>query len=186
VTAVVASSSLVLLRGLTEDDFNYRYVAWFADPLVTRFLSARNISRDDAIAHMRRGRVGNAWYMYAICAVEDGRHIGNLKIGPISYRHMTSDMVTVIGDRTAWGQGRARQAIALGIEIAFTQFNIRKLSASIDSDNVGSIKAYTGAGFHIETTLKDQFMDVTQVPPKLSDKVYVACFNPKFQMPKKD
>ena len=97
--------------------------------------------------------------MYAICAAEDGRHIGNLKLGPINWNHMISDMSTVIGDRSAWGQGRARNAIRLGIRIAFDELKIRKLSASIDADNIGSIKAYTGAGFHIEASLKDQFMD---------------------------
>ena len=180
--AVVRTGSKVFLRPLTEDDFTETYVSWFRDPLVTRFLDARNISRADAIDHWRRGLQGNAWSMYAICATEDSRHIGNLKIGPIHRRYMISDMVTVIGDRSAWGQGRAREAIQLGIGIAFDDFNIRKLSASIDSDNIGSIKAYTGAGFHIETALKDQFMDATQNPPRLSDKVYVACFNPKFRL----
>ena len=52
--------------------------------------------------------------------------------------------------------------------------NIRKLSASIDSRNTGSIKAYTAAGFDIETSLKDQFMHENGP----SDKVYMACFNP--------
>ena len=177
----IRTGSKVFLRPLTVDDFSENYVSWFRDPHVTRFLGARNISREDAIDHLRRGLKDNAWSMYAICAAEDSRHIGNLKIGPVHWRHMTSDMVTVIGDRSAWGQGRAREAIRLGIGVAFDELNIRKLSASIDSDNIGSIKAYTGAGFHIETTLKDQFMDATQNPPRLSDKVYVACFNPKFR-----
>jgi ribosomal-protein-alanine N-acetyltransferase len=177
-------TSNVFLRPLQEKDFTETYLSWFRDPVVTRFLDARNISLNDALDHWRRGQQGNAWYMYAICAVEDSRHIGNLKIGPIHMRHMISDMVTVIGDSSAWRQGRAREAIRLGIEIAFNDLNIRKLSASIDSDNKGSIKAYTSAGFHIETTLKDQFMDTAQSPPRFSDKVYVACFNPAFRMPK--
>jgi [ribosomal protein S5]-alanine N-acetyltransferase len=176
-----AKTCNVFLRPLQEVDFTETYVAWFRDPVVTQFLDARNISRADAIDHWRRGREGNSWHMYAICATEDARHIGNLKIGPIHWRHMISDMVTVIGDRTAWKQGRARAAIRLGIGIAFNELNIRKLSASIDSDNIGSIRAYTEAGFQVETRLKDQFMDTTQSPPRLSDKVYVACFNPAFR-----
>ena len=183
--AAKRTGAKVFLRPLLETDFTDRYVAWFRDPLVTRFLGARNISREDAIDHWLRGQRGNAWYLYAICAVEDRRHIGNLKIGPIDYRHVISDMVTVIGDRTAWGRGCAREAIRLGIDIAFTELNIRKLSASIDSDNLGSIKAYTGAGFKIETSLKDQFLDATQNPPRLSDKVYVACFNRNFKLASK-
>ncbi len=169
----------VFLRPLTESDITDSYVAWFRDPEVTRFLDARDISRNDAIEHLRRGQIGKAWLLYAICKA-DGRHVGNLKIGPILWRHMTSDMITVIGDRSVWGQGCAREAIRLGIDIAFSELNIRKLSASIDSLNAGSIEAYIAAGFHIETRLKDQFVDRAAAPMQLSDKIYVACFNSDF------
>ena len=173
--------SSIYLRPLTEGDFNDSYLAWFRDPHVTRFLDARSISRTDAIDHLQRGRVASAWQLHAICLMADDRHIGNLKIGPVHWGHMISDLVTVIGERDAWGRGYAREAIKLGVDIAFGKLNIRKLSASIDSRNLGSIKAYTAAGFHIETILKDQFMDTSTSPPLLSDKVFVACFNPKFQ-----
>lgn len=173
--------SSIYLRPLTEGDFNDSYLAWFRDPQVIRFLDARNISRADAIDHLQRGRVGNAWQLHAICLMADDRHIGNLKIGPIHWGHMVSDMVTVIGAREAWGKGYAREAIKLGVDIAFGKLNIRKLSASIDSLNLGSIEAYTAAGFHIETVLKDQFMNASASPPLLSDKVFVACFNSKFK-----
>ncbi len=167
----------VYLRALAENDIDGPYVSWFADPEVTEFLEARDISRQDAIENLRHGNRTRLYFMHAICLAEGDRHIGNLKIGPIDRRHMTSDMVTVIGDRAAWGKGYAREAIRVGIKLAFEEHNIRKLSASIDSANVGSIKAYTAAGFEIETRLKDQFMQ----GGKLTDKVYVAYFNPNFR-----
>ena len=144
------------------------------------FSTARGIGREDAIAHLHEGRESGAWHMFAICRATDGSHVGNLKIGPIHPRHRTSDLVTVIGERAAWGQGMAREAIRQGIRIAFDELGIRKLSASIDSLNLGSLRAYEAAGFDIETRLKDQFMNVTGGSPVLSDKVFVACFNPAF------
>ena len=170
----------VALRPLVEADFTERYLAWFDDAEVTRFLEARNITRADAVEHLRRGGDGKAWRLYAICHPDDRRHIGNLKIGPIDWQHRVSDLVTVIGDRSAWGQGFARAAIAQGIAIAFGELNLRKLSASIDGRNIGSIKAYTAAGFAVEARLPDQFMDRSGGKPALSDKVYVGCFNPDF------
>ena len=170
----------VTLRPLTQADITGDYLAWFRDPDVTRFLDARNISREDAIDHLERGRAGDAWRIYAICAGDEGRHVGNLKIGPIHWRHRLSDMVTVIGDRSVWGRGVAREAISRGIDIAFGELGLRKLSASIDSLNTGSIKAYTAAGFTVETALRDQFMHEDDGVVTTSDKVYVACFNPDF------
>jgi RimJ/RimL family protein N-acetyltransferase len=179
--AQTANDISVQLRPLTEDDFTDRYLAWFRDPQVTRFLEASNITRADAIAHLRQGQAGDKWRLYAICR-DDGLHIGNVKIGPIHRRHSCSDLVTVIGDRTSWGQGYARSAIRMAMEIAFKELKLRKLSASIDSDNLGSIKAYTGAGFTIEARLRDQFMREEDGRLVLSDKVYLACFNPDFDL----
>lgn len=177
-----AGTGRTVLRPLTAEDFTERYLAWFRDPEVTRFLDARNITREEAIEHLEAGRKSDRWYLYAICRAGDGCHIGNLKIGPIHWRHRISDLVTVIGEREAWGHGHARAAIRAGIDIAFDELGIRKLSISIDSRNIGSIKAYTAAGFEIETALKDQFMDASSGTPVLSDKVYLACFNPGFDL----
>src|SRR5262249_29630992 len=49
-------SDEIQLRLLEEDDITERYVAWFRDPEVTRYLDARDISREDALAHLRQGR----------------------------------------------------------------------------------------------------------------------------------
>jgi [ribosomal protein S5]-alanine N-acetyltransferase len=92
-------------------------------------------------------------FIYAICTKEDGRHIGNIKIGDINYKAMTSDLVTVVGDRAYWGRGFATAAIKIGVNIAFAKLKLRKLyagiylHAGIYNDNVGSLKAYARAGF---------------------------------------
>ena len=165
----------VHLRPLTENDFTEHYLSWFRDEEVTKFLVARNLTREDAVKHLRDGKKGRDWYMYAVCE-EGGRHIGNVKIGPIDKRNGVSDLVAVIGERDAWGKGCAREAVALAMHIAFGELGIRKLSASIDSRNLGSIKAYTAAGLVVETSLKEQYKD--EATGELSDKVFVSCFNP--------
>lgn len=172
------SEPRVYLRPFVPDDVTESYLGWFRDPDVTRFLDARNISREDALDHLARGRKNNAWFQYAVCGRQDDRHVGNVKIGPIRWEHRVSDLVTVIGERSVWGLGHAREAIGLAIGIAFQEHGLRKLSASIDSLNTGSIRAYTAAGFEIEASLRDQFMGTEGGRPVLSDKVYVSCFNP--------
>ncbi|MCB9946864.1 MAG: GNAT family N-acetyltransferase [Rhodospirillaceae bacterium] len=173
----------IRLRPLEEADFTDAYLGWFRDAEVTRFLDARNITRADAVQHLLGGRDGARWHLFAVCRTDTGVHVGNLKIGPIHHRHGTSDLVTVIGDRTVWGRGVARAAIREGIALAFGRFGIRKLSASIDSRNTGSIKAYCAAGFTEEARLKDQFLELTDGGPVLSDKVFVGCWNPDWQPP---
>ena len=96
---VVARDGGVFLRLLREDDIDDRYLSWFRDPLITRYLEAKNITREDALGHLHHGQKEKLRFLYAICTKEDGRHIGNIKIGDINYKAMTSDLVTVVGDR---------------------------------------------------------------------------------------
>lgn len=167
---------LISLRDLTRDDITDRYLSWFRDGTVTQFLSARNLQRDDVIAYMDEGRRTGGYHMLALCDAATGLHIGNVKIGPIDRDHGTSDLVTVIGDRTFWGKGLATEAIALASQVAFKHFGIRKVCGSIIGNNVGSVKSYTRGGWHIECVRKGQYL----VDGVLQDEIFVGCFNPEF------
>jgi len=164
---------LVKLRDLTHDDITERYLSWFRDGTVTQFLSARNLRRSDVIAYMDEGRQSGTYHMLAVCDAATGLHIGNVKIGPIDRTHGTSNLVTVIGDRTYWGRGFATEAIALASYLAFDRFGVRKLCDSIIGGNLGSVKSYTRAGWHIECTRRSQFL-VDGVP---QDEIFIACFS---------
>ena len=89
---------------------------------------------------------------------------------------MTSDLVTVIWDEEYWGKGLATESIKLGNKLAFEKYNIRKLTGGMYSSNIGSVKAYTKAGWIIEATHQNHYI----VNGKLEDKIIVSCFNPTF------
>ena len=169
----------VFLRLLTYDDITEEYLTWFKDPQVTKYLEVdgENLTKKMAQEYIERGKKNNEYYMYAICLKDSNKHIGNLKIGPINWKHNFSDLVIVIGDKECWGKGLASEAIKKGIEIAFNTFNIRKLSGGIYSENVSSVKAYTNAGYFIEGKLKKQFIK----NKSFQDKIMIGCFNPKFK-----
>lgn len=167
-------SERIHLRELRHSDVTDRYLSWFSDDDVTRFLEVRDLKYNEVIEYMDYGRKTGTYFMYAICVNENNLHIGNLKIGPISNRHNLSDMVTVIGDKTYWGKGLATESIKLGVKIAFDIYKIRKLSASMYSDNIGSVKSYIKAGWFEEARLKAHGI----IDGKIVDGVYVACFNP--------
>ena len=159
------------LRPLREEDITERYLEWFRDPEVTRYLDAHDITREDAIEHLRR----SGQYVFAIEV--DGVHIGNVKVGPLDQRHGLADLVTVIGDRDYWGKGYATEVVQQAMEIAWS-LGVRKLAAGIHGDNVGSLKAYLRAGFVAEGRLADHYM----VDGKPQDRVCVSAWNPALQL----
>jgi len=171
--------SRVYLRPLTENDVNQNYLEGFSDDVVLEFLEVdgKSLTKDDVVEYIHYGRKTKSYFMYAICLVENDKQVGNLKIGPINYKHMTSGMPIVIWDKEQWGKGLATEAIREGNRLAFEKYNIRKLSGAAYSDNIGSIKAFTKSGWVIEGRLSNHFI----LNGKLQNKIMFSCFNPYYK-----
>ncbi|MGB0853558.1 MAG: GNAT family N-acetyltransferase [Pikeienuella sp.] len=166
----------VYLRKLTPDDVTDTYLGWFKDPIVTEYLDAKNLSRTDVVDYMVDGHNGGVHIMYGIFDRENDRQIGNVKIGPIVWRHGTAGLVTFIGERDYWGKGYAREAIKIGTRLAFDQLDLRKLSDGVAEGNTGSTKAYTAAGWVVEARMKGHHL----IDGDPRDRIVISCFNPKF------
>lgn len=171
--AYVAKGERVFLRELTAADATPRYLTWFQNDSVTRFLSVSDLSVEDVVGYMEHGRKTNSYFMYGICMNETRLHIGNIKIGPIDWTTMRSDLVTVIGDTDYWGKGLASEAISLGNKLAFDVYQIRELAGNIDPANIGSLKTYFRAGW-------GDTKKVAKPQPHEADLVCVSCFNPEY------
>lgn len=170
----LARGEHVMLRPLTPADVTPRYLNWFADPEVHRYLEVRAISADEACTYIEEGWTKNTYFMCAICDAQTGLHVGNLKIGPIRWQQSVADMVTVIGDKSYWGRQVATEAIRLGSRIAFRTLGLQKLHASMYADNIGSLRAYTRAGWHVEARLKQHSLFDGQP----QDTILIGQFNP--------
>jgi [ribosomal protein S5]-alanine N-acetyltransferase len=168
----------VYLRNLTHDDVNEYYLSWFKDNIVTSFLEVdgNTLTKKMVEEYIDLGIESKSYTMQAICLVEDNKHIGNLKIGPINHKHKVSDLVCVIGDKNYWGKGYATDAIMKGNKLAFDNFGIRKLHGQIYADNIGSIKAYCKAGWIIEGVIEARYL----VEGKPMDQILVSCNNPEY------
>jgi len=149
-------------------------VEWFRDEEFTRFLEARNISVAEAEEHLSEGIRTNRWAMLAITLNETGRHIGNVKLGPILWQHGLSGMPTIIGDRASWGMGLAAEVIQLAGDAAFDRLGLRKLSDGVVEGNDGSIKAYCKAGWEVEGRLKGHVL----LDGEPRDRILISRFNP--------
>lgn len=84
-------------------------------------------------------------------------HIGNLKLGPISFVHKTSYISYFIGEKELWGKGYGTLAIKEVIKIAKKK-GLKKLQAGFYKLNIGSKKVLEKNGFKIEGTFKSQLI----------------------------
>ncbi|MCG3189250.1 MAG: hypothetical protein LKCHEGNO_01541 [Burkholderiaceae bacterium] len=137
------------------------YVAWLNDPLINRYLESRFVvhTLDSTRAFVQRCLDSpQTLFLGVRSSALAGRHVGNIKLAPIDARHGLGEIGILIGDRSAWGQGLASDAIAALANIAKHQLGLRKLTAGCYASNVGSRKAFAKAGFETEGERRAHFL----------------------------
>lgn len=137
------------------------YVGWLNDPQVNRYLESRFARHDlDStrafVDSCHRDPKTVFWGMRALGMAS--AHVGNIKLGPIDGQHRTGDIGILLGEPTAWGRGLARAAISRVADIARHELGLRKLTAGCYASNIGSVKAFTLAGFVVEGRRPAQFL----------------------------
>jgi ribosomal-protein-alanine N-acetyltransferase len=146
----------LLLRALEPADLNATYLSWLNDPAVNRYLETRFLPQTmEALqGYWQAHRDDSSSPWFAICLQADGRHIGNIKLGPIQWLHRRADLSLFIGDPTCWGKGYASEGIAVVRDWAFAELDLQKLNAGIYAGNLGSRRAFEKCGFSLEGTLR--------------------------------
>ena len=142
----------VTLRPLTVADVSDAYVGWMNDATTNRYMETRwrTHSREDVEAFVADKERSATEHLFGIFLNAGGRHIGNLKVGPIDANHGRGELSYFIGDPGARGQGYASEAVALGVRIGFEQLGLAKLTAGIYARNAESGRVLAKNGFAAE------------------------------------
>jgi [ribosomal protein S5]-alanine N-acetyltransferase len=148
----------LVLATLDEKGVTDAYVDWLNDPEVGQFMETRHKkwTKDSVGQFVSQMLVSPDQLLFGI--YEGGKHIGNIKLGPINTTHQRAEVSLFIGDKQCWGKGRATEAISLVRDYAFKNLGLKKLTAGMYAANIGSLKAFQAAGFALEGTLKGQFV----------------------------
>jgi ribosomal-protein-alanine N-acetyltransferase len=135
----------VVLRPPRDGDAA-RFVEWFADPEVTRYLAERfpfSIHQEEAFFKRVSESPSDVWW-----AIEaEDRTIGATGIHRIDWINSHAITGTVIGDKSCWRKGYGSEVMAIRTEYAFTQLNLHKLKSGAIMDNEPSKRALQKAGY---------------------------------------
>lgn len=147
------------LRTLAATDAGGPYLGWMSNPTVLRYLEARHVPHDRATlqAFIEMSNADPSTLLLGITITADGRHIGNIKLGPIDAHHRRGDIGILIGDTAVWGRGYAAEAIGLLAAHAFSALRLHKLTAGFYASNTASVRAFEKAGFHVEARLREHW-----------------------------
>jgi RimJ/RimL family protein N-acetyltransferase len=149
----VIETTDLILRPLDATHAQGPYQVWMRDPAVIRFLEARFIPSDATaleayIATMNAST--DSLLLGLFPKPKPERHIGNIKLGPISKHHRSASIGIVIGAVEFWGKGLATQAIHALAEYAFSVLRLERLEAGFYAANESSQRAFRRAGFFDE------------------------------------
>ena len=160
IPGAVVTGTRVYLREVRQSDVNERYYAWLNDPEVNQFLETRFVPQSlESIAEFVKRMSGKSDEpFFAICTTDGEEHIGNIKIGPINWRHRHADVSLLIGEKRFWGKGYATEAIGLVTKFGFEVLNLMKLEAGCYEENEGSARAFEKCGYAREGLLRGHLL----------------------------
>jgi RimJ/RimL family protein N-acetyltransferase len=92
---------------------------------------------------------------HAVETVPDGRHVGNVWLHGIDWRHRKAEVRIVLGDRSGTGRGLGPEALQLICRHAFERLNLHKVYAYVLDFNPPARRAFEKAGFTVEGVLRE-------------------------------
>jgi|SRR3989338_8947635 len=135
------------------------YLCWLNDPEVTKFLETGFFPTTHAdLEQFYRNVVKSPEnIMLAIVDRKTDQHIGNVKLGSISWLHRFAEFGIMIGDKSFWGHSYGTEVTQLTLQYGFMKLNLNKITLVVHASHESAIRLYRKLGFKIEGTLRSQF-----------------------------
>lgn len=160
----------IYLRSLSLKDVKQNYLKWLQDNEVNYFLETRHEkhSLNKIKTFVRLCNNSDVIYLFGIFTKED-IHVGNIKLGPIKTNHSLASISIFLGNKKYWGKGIGPESINLLTNYSFRYLSLNKLTASMYSNNLHSIKAFEKVGFIKEGLrvkhykLESNFTDIVEL-----------------------
>ena len=147
----------ISLRPVDLDDVEGDYLRWVNDSSVTQYMGTLCFpTTKTALRQYIEKQIGDRDVVFfAVVENENGKHIGNAKLGPIDWINRRTSFGRMVGDRSYWGKGYGTEITKLLLEYAFLVLNLNKVTGAVSVENEGSIRSNLKAGFSVEGRLKE-------------------------------
>jgi len=164
-----AEGSLVFLRPLERSDLNERYLDWLNDPEVTRYTETGRFpsTTEDLDNYYRSVTSSKNDVILAVVDRKSGKHIGNVKLGPIRWVHRAATFGILIGDKKSWGKGIGEDATRLMVEYGFYRLNLHRIDLGVFAEHEAAVRCYEKVGFKVEGRLREDLFQCGEFKDRL-------------------
>lgn len=147
----------VHLRPVERDDLP-RFVDWFGDPEVYRYLSHAlpfSMAQEERWFERLQEQLEKRQVVMLNIETTDGTHIGTISLSSINWTDRHAELGIAIGEKDHWGQGYGSDAIRTLLRVAFDDMNLHRIFLHVHVDNARGIRCYQKVGFQKEGTLRE-------------------------------
>jgi len=149
------ADDLVYLRKLEESDLE-RTWKWVNDPDIFFAIGVHApITKTAQKRWFDELDRSNSKIVFAICLHEGNKHVGNVSLDLIDYRHRNARLSIFVADPALRGQGIGSRAMRLLIEYAFDFLNLHHLYCKTTAGKATVLDFYQKLGFKIEGRLRE-------------------------------
>jgi len=138
------------LKALSLQEIGQNYLNWINDYEVTRYTELRfkKSKQSDIKKFVLENWTSDKNILFGIFF--KNYHVGNIKLGPINWEHLRSELSYIIGEKKIWGKGIGTKCINSVVEFAFSVIGLQKVNAGYYEINIASQKVLERTGFRKE------------------------------------
>ena len=140
-------SNGIELKILTLTNYNSNYSRWLSDPEINQFLETKEQTDEQIQDYIIAMEKSPNDFLFGIFDQQSNFHIGNIKLGFISYKHGFGEIGLLIGEKSYQGKGIGSTSIQLICDYAQKEVGLRKTTAGLYANNISSHKAFLKVGF---------------------------------------
>lgn len=169
-------SERLYYKALSLENCTNEYVAWLNDEEVNFYLETGGDYTIEKLRQFLTDIESNKEILFwAIYIKDTNKHIGNIKIDPISERHNRGEYGIMLGEKSEWGKGYAREATDAIVNYCFEEKKLHKITLGVVEDNANAVELYKKAGFVVE----GRYVDHGIYGGKFCNVLRMAIFNKK-------
>ncbi len=150
----------IYLQELNIYDVTREYVNWLNDYSVVQFTEQKfykhNIKSVKKFVQEKKKKKDE--FLLGIFLSNKKIHVGNIKLGPINFKHKYAEISYFIGEKRFQNLGLGSLAIKKVCKIAKTQYNLKKLIAGVYENNTPSKKVLEKNKFILEGLIIKKYL----------------------------
>ena len=142
----------VYLRALEQEDVNDEYLNWLNDISINNHIrgAARPVSMLDLEEQFENAQKRSNEVNFAVCDLESGIHIGNLRVRSIELYHRSANIGRLLGHPDFQGGGRGSEALFLGLKFGFYHLGLNRIETGVKATNIAAVRSNEKIGMTME------------------------------------